>query len=1267
MNSRRKIVLILVATVIALLPIFYNIAYASSKQDDVTRVTLDRINEIRSTKNTDVSNITGKVYYVSNNGNDNNDGLTVNTPIKTLSKVNALLSNKTIKNGDAVLFKRGDIFRGYVSIKDNNLTFGSYGDESLPKPKIYGSEVNAAKEGSWVEVFPNIWKYQKNNQDKVFTGDIGGVWFFCEKGNDNCSRTTTDGKSNYSFGQKRMSYSNMEETDGLIKNMLMKDLDFYNTGHSSSQVNNTGLLYVYSIGNPSERFDDIEISRPTNGFGVGNYSDVVIDNIDIEFFGRHAVGAGSISNLKVTNCEISYIGGQVQSYNAEAYWPVRYGNGIEVYGNVEAKTGYPIKEGFVAKNNYIYEIYDAGLTFQYTAKAGKHAKVEKVLFEDNVVEYCSYNIEYWNTTEEREDTGVMNETYINKVYFRNNILRYAGIGFTETRPEHGYEALIKSWDGTEETRNTLKDDGEFIIEGNILDTTGALKDNQGNLVGTWMIHVTSYDSLSLPIIRNNVFLNYRTKNLGYYYSWDTYKYLIPYNEQLEYNETLLKDNEFIVYDKVSNPTGKRSGTSNEVSWNLDLDKRTLTISGNGKMADYTLDAEAPWSEYNDYISNIVIGENVTYLGKRAFANTLYVQNIYLNATNLTSLAGNNETFYNTGKASTGTTLYVGENVTIIPAQFANPRYTQTYAPFIRNIVFKGNKLKVIDKYAFDSNFIDSLVLPESVEEVRDNAFAKSKSLKVIAFPSKVTKLSKNVLKGSNNLEAVILGKNMTTAEEGSLMSLPKLTRLVIPNENITMDPNVVIMDQVYKFGIQLFGPAILEEAQNQIRSELGVTEAYYIPMSKYQPVVYGDLETFYVMNSNTSYASECTYEAKAYKDAEASVTGAKYRYMDRFKHIHLIDAVDIDLANNKINNMLMDVQLEANVINETDKEIDDQNVLYLGNSFTTGFGTQGMAASDVKYDYYYNVNQYLSTLNPNIKPYRTSINPWEENTSAEDRLVKLGEIIDKFNQNIDPNLPVKTIFIQLGENINSAERRATFESDFDILVKRFKQEYPLAKIYIVFNSGIYKDNKTIITNVSNNNNLEIINYKSIRYSYIGAKYYKWSHKTEYVNNEGVAWHPGDYGFVQMADYIISYLKEHNYSTLIEKITSNNYTITNGTIYVRPSTYDYKTTDLASNITYNGDYEIYNSKDEKVSPGSSVGTGYKVKTKNYTYKIIVLGDVTGDGKISLGDISKLYNHYRGKIELKDEMLEAGKVNRKSNVSLGDLSKLYNFYKGKLSSL
>ena len=67
----------------------------------------------------------GRIYYVSSNGNDNNDGLTPSTALKSLSRVSKL----TLEAGDSVLFKKGDIFEGTLSFTnligktDNPITF----------------------------------------------------------------------------------------------------------------------------------------------------------------------------------------------------------------------------------------------------------------------------------------------------------------------------------------------------------------------------------------------------------------------------------------------------------------------------------------------------------------------------------------------------------------------------------------------------------------------------------------------------------------------------------------------------------------------------------------------------------------------------------------------------------------------------------------------------------------------------------------------------------------------------------------------------------------------------------------------------------------------------------------------------------------------------------------------------------------------------------------------------------------------------------------
>ena len=55
----------------------------------------------------------GFIRYVSSTeGNDANDGLSPETPWKTLEKVMTEQKTKTVRTGDVVLFKRGDEWHG---------------------------------------------------------------------------------------------------------------------------------------------------------------------------------------------------------------------------------------------------------------------------------------------------------------------------------------------------------------------------------------------------------------------------------------------------------------------------------------------------------------------------------------------------------------------------------------------------------------------------------------------------------------------------------------------------------------------------------------------------------------------------------------------------------------------------------------------------------------------------------------------------------------------------------------------------------------------------------------------------------------------------------------------------------------------------------------------------------------------------------------------------------------------------------------------------
>ena len=110
--------------------------------------------------------IRGTAYYVAANGNDANDGLSPKKPFRSLGKVNAL----DLQEGDAILFRRGDLWRGTVKTK-SGVAYSAYGKGA--KPKLYGSPFDASKEGTWSETeTPYVYVY-----DRELSADIGTLVF----------------------------------------------------------------------------------------------------------------------------------------------------------------------------------------------------------------------------------------------------------------------------------------------------------------------------------------------------------------------------------------------------------------------------------------------------------------------------------------------------------------------------------------------------------------------------------------------------------------------------------------------------------------------------------------------------------------------------------------------------------------------------------------------------------------------------------------------------------------------------------------------------------------------------------------------------------------------------------------------------------------------------------------------------------------------------------------------------------------------------------
>ncbi len=184
--------------------------------------------------NTEIPAFTGTAYYVANDGDDSADGKSPETAWKTLEHL------KTVEFGvgDALLFRRGDTFRGNLPAR-SNMTYSAYGEGE--KPKIL-SAIDAKATAKWVKTdMPNIWRFDEKISDNEFFKTFNTIHIAGELRND-VELIVFNGGECYS----KRKY-NLADLDN--------DLDFVYNSIWSTPENNDDCLYLYSETNPDEQFD----------------------------------------------------------------------------------------------------------------------------------------------------------------------------------------------------------------------------------------------------------------------------------------------------------------------------------------------------------------------------------------------------------------------------------------------------------------------------------------------------------------------------------------------------------------------------------------------------------------------------------------------------------------------------------------------------------------------------------------------------------------------------------------------------------------------------------------------------------------------------------------------------------------------------------------------------------------------------------------------------------------------------------------------------
>ena len=228
-----------------------------------------------------------------------------------------------------------------------------------------------------------------------------------------------------------------------------------------------------------------------------------------------------------------------------------------------------------------------------------------------------------------------------------------------------------------------------------------------------------------------------------------------------------------------------SGTCGEnLTWTLD-DSGTLTISGSGKMADWTSFDKVPW--WNDDITSVIIGDSVTSIGSCAFEYCRSLTSVTI-PDSVTSIK--DRAFADCDSLSSVT---IGNSVTSIGD------YAFHFCLSLTSVIIP-NSVTSIGSYAFECcDSLTSVTIPDSVTSIADSAFADCSRLTSITIPDSVTRIGDHVFSGCGRLNiSVNTGNKNYSSMDGVLFNKNQTEIIAYAKDNNV--PSYTISDSVTSIG-----------------------------------------------------------------------------------------------------------------------------------------------------------------------------------------------------------------------------------------------------------------------------------------------------------------------------------------------------------------------------------------------------------------------------------------------------------------------------------
>ena len=223
-------------------------------------------------------------YYVSSlNGNDNNDGLSENTPFRTLDKIN----QTAINPGDKIFLEKGSVFSGeYLHLKGVGdisgevIEIASYGaNDTMPRIDANGTGVWYLDYGTVLDVPTHI--YKGNVSSAVLLYDCENITL---RDIEITNKDSEKSPEEYSAAHKidRTGVAVIAQNRGTLHNITVDNLFVHDVnGNVYNKHMNNGGIYMTCIKPEDE-----------SKTGVARYDGVTVKNCYVKKVSRWGIAVG---------------------------------------------------------------------------------------------------------------------------------------------------------------------------------------------------------------------------------------------------------------------------------------------------------------------------------------------------------------------------------------------------------------------------------------------------------------------------------------------------------------------------------------------------------------------------------------------------------------------------------------------------------------------------------------------------------------------------------------------------------------------------------------------------------------------------------------------------------------------------------------------------------------------------------------------------------------------------------------------------------------